>query len=106
MSDTSQPDPTRVRAQPQLTTASGTVWVVMAAITALLVGGMFVALWVRLESSVAITGAIIPVALLIGMLVARIAVAPGRLRLGLLAAGYLTMIAVSLVLVLLVTAGA
>ncbi|RZT64330.1 hypothetical protein EV140_0574 [Microcella alkaliphila] len=106
MADTPQPDPTRVRAQPQLTTASGTVWVVMGLITSVLVGGMFVALWARLDSSVALVGAAIAAALTLGMLVARFAVRPGRLRLALLAAAFLTMIASSLVLVLAVTAGA
>jgi len=106
MAEPSQPDPTRVRAQPQLTTASGNVWVVMAAITAVLVGGMFVALWARLDSSVALVGAGLAIALTLGMLVVRVAVAPGRLRLALLAAAFLTMIAGSLVLALAVTAGA
>lgn len=106
MSESPQPDPTRVRAQPQLTTASGTVWVVMAAITAVLVGGMFVALWARLDSAVALAGAGVVATLTIGMLVVRVAVAPGRLRLAVLAAAFLTMIASSLVLVLAVTAGA
>lgn len=106
MADSSQPDPTRVRAQPQLTTASGTVWVVMGAITAVLVGGMFVALWARLDSSVALVGAGLAAALALGLLIVRVVVSPGRLRLGLLAALFLTMIASSLVLVLAVTAGA
>lgn len=100
-----EPDPTRVRAQPQLTTASGTVWVVMGVITALLVGGMFVLLAERLSSPTALVALVLCVGVPLGMLAVRFLVRPGRLRLGVLAGLYLGLVAASLIMVLLVTAG-
>lgn len=98
-------DPTRVRAQAQLTTASGTVWLVMGVITALLVGVMFALLAARLSSLTAVVALILCVGVPLGMLAVRFLVRPGRLRLGLLAGLYLGLVAASLVMVLLVTAG-
>lgn len=98
-------DPTRVRAQAQLTTASGTMWVVMGLITAVLVGVMFALLAARLSSPTALVALALCVGLPLGMLAVRFLVRPGRVRLGLLAGLYLGLVAASLITVILVTAG-
>lgn len=98
-------DPTQMRNQQQLTTASGTVWVVIAGVTTMLVGGMFVALWQSLADQLALVGAVAVAALFVGMLVVRIFVPAGKTRLMLLAADYGTMLLVALVFVFLVLSG-
>lgn len=98
-------DPTRMRSQEQLTSASGTLWLVMAGATTLLVGGMFVALWLSLGDQLALFGAIAVAALFIGMLVVRVFVPAGKTRLMLLAADYATLLLVALVFVFLVLSG-
>ena len=80
-------DPTRQRDQPALTTSSGLTW--------LLVGGLLAAICLIVlipmvslpPAGVALGGAIFVGALYLGMLLVRFLVAPGRRRLGLLAAG-------------------
>lgn len=98
-------DPTRVRSQAQLTTASGTVWVVMGAVTTALVGVMFTLLALRLDSAAALVALAGALGLLLALIGVRVLVRPGQARLTTLAALYLTLVAGSLVLVLLVTAG-
>lgn len=90
-------DPTRVTEQPALTTSTGRIW--------LIVGGLFTAIALAVlipmtglpPHGVALGAAIVIGALYAGMIVVRLAVPPGRRRLGLLAIGMLLIAAVSLV---------
>lgn len=96
---------TRMRDQPALTTATGTSWIVVAAITFLLCGGVFVALlseapvfgWVAVG---------VLAALLVAMLVVRFAVQPGPRRLVPLAVLYCSMVGFALLAVLIIGADA
>ena len=82
-------DPTKIRNQPALTTSTGRIW--------LLVGGLFTAIAVAVlipmtaldPPGVALAAAITDALLYLGMLAARFAIRPGRLRLGLMAVGML-----------------
>lgn len=90
-------DPTRQRDQPALTTSTGLVWLV--------VGGIFVAISLAVlvpmatlpQGGVAIAAAVVIALLYAGMVVARLALPPGRRRLGLMATGMLLIAAVALV---------
>lgn len=86
-------DPTRVRAQAQLTTASGTTWVVVAAVSTLLLGVMlFVIAGVTI---VPVTAGVLMAVLLVSMAMVRALVPPQRLRLAALATLYFTILAVA-----------
>ena len=95
-------DPTQMRNQPALTTSTGRIW--------LIVGGLFTAISLAVlipmtalsPKGVALVAAIADVVLYIGMIVARLAVPPGRLRLGLMAGAMIAIAAVSLVAALIV----
>lgn len=95
-------DPTRVRSQPSLTTASGTIWLV--------VGGLFVAVsllvlvpMTSMQPAGLALGAVIAVVVLyVAMVVVRVAAPPGRRRLGMLAVGMLAIAAIALITVLIV----
>lgn len=99
-------DPTRIRNQPSLTTSSGRIWLV--------VGGLFTAISVAVlipmtalePPGIALTAVIVDVLLYLGMLAARFALPPGRLRLSLMAVAMLAIAVVSLVAVLIVAAAA
>lgn len=99
-------DPTWVREQPALTTSTGAIW--------LIVGGLFVAVSLGVlipmstlpRGTVAVVAAIIVAVLYLAMIVARIAIPPGRRRLGALATGMLLIAAIALGAVIVVAAGA
>lgn len=81
----SENDPTRMRNQPALTTSSGRIWIVVGAITTVLIAGVMVALWLRLDSTLALVIAILSVVLFALMVVVRFSVHPLRQRLVILA---------------------
>lgn len=81
----SENDPTRMRNQPALTTSSGRIWIVVGAITTVLIAGVMVALWLRLDSTLALVIAILSVALFALMVVVRFSVHRLRQRLVILA---------------------
>lgn len=87
-------DETKVRNQPALTSAAGTTWVVMAAVSAVLLGTML--LLIDGVRPVGFSAVVIMGVLLISMVMVRLWVAKGRLRLTALAVLYSTMIAVAL----------
>src|SRR3954471_13414203 len=95
-------DPTLVRNQPALTTSSGRIW--------LIVGGLFTAIALAVlipmttlpPQGVALAAAIVIGVLYLGMIAARLAIRPGRLRLGLMATGMLAIAVISLGAVLIV----
>ncbi len=88
-------DPTRVRDQAQLTTVSGSTWVVVAAVSTLLLGGMlFVIAGV---TTVPVTAGVLMAVLLVSMAMVRALVPTRRLRLAALATLYFTILAVATV---------
>jgi hypothetical protein len=95
--DPAQPDPTRVRNQPALTSGPGNSWLIVGAIMTLTAGVIF-ALALNLQPpGVALIGLLAVLALFICMVFARLTVAPGRVRLGTLAVLLLALSVVSLV---------
>jgi hypothetical protein len=99
-------DPTRQRNQPALTRSSGLIWLVVGGIFAAIAVGVLLALTASPPAGVAITAAIVVAALYLGMVVVRLVVPSGRRRLGLLAAGMLSIAAVSLIAVVVVALSA
>jgi hypothetical protein len=82
-------DPTRQRNQPALTTSSGLIWLVVGGLMAAISFGVLALLG-------AWPTAIVIAALYLGMIVVRLLVGPGRVRLGLLAAGMLAIAVIAL----------
>lgn len=97
-------DPTRLTNQPALTTSTGRSWLILGGILA----GLGVAVLVQMLGlslpGVALGGILAIVGVYIAMIVVRLAVAPGRRRLGLLATGMLLIAVISLVSVGVITA--
>ena len=95
-------DPTQMRNQPSLTTSTGRVW--------LIVGGLFTAISLAVlipmtalePRGVALVAVIADAALYVGMVLARLVIRPGRLRLRLMATAMIAIAAVSLVAALIV----
>lgn len=98
-------DPTLVRNQGALTTSEGTVWLVAAGVAAVLVGGMMLVLWWRLDAGLALVGALVTAVLLLVMIVVRYTVARRRARLIALAVLFWLMVLADLAIVLVVAAG-
>ena len=98
-----EPDPTWLRFQPSLTTASGTIWVVMGGILAAIAFVLLLAMG-RLHPLGYWTAAIIAL-LYAGMLLVRAWVRPQRLRLGLLAGLMLVIAGLALVSVMIIAWG-
>jgi len=97
-------DSSRMRDQPELTTASGTTWLVVGAISAVLIAGMMLALWAQLGDVRTIGSAAITGVLLLAMVLVRTTVRARRPRLRLLAALFGSMVFAGLIAVLLVAA--
>jgi hypothetical protein len=98
-------DPTLVRNQGSLTTSEGTVWIAAAAVAALVVGGMLLTLWWRLDAELALAGALLTGILMLMMLVVRYTVRERRPRLMTLAALFWLMVLADLAIVLVVALG-
>lgn len=101
---TSGPDPTRVRSQPSLTTASGTIWIVVGGLFVAVALGVLVPMTALPPAGVALVAAIAVGALYLAMVVVRVAVPAGRRRLAMLAVGMLLIAVISLVSALVVAA--
>jgi len=99
-------DPTAVRAQPSLTTSSGAIWLIVGALFTLVALAVLIPMSTLPGGVVALVAAITVGALYLGMLVAGVATAPGRRRLGILATGMLLIAGVSLVAAVIVAFGA
>ncbi|UYN84399.1 MAG: hypothetical protein KIT89_04195 [Microcella sp.] len=97
-------DETKVRNQPALTSTAGTTWVVMAAVSAVLLGAML--LMIDGLRPVGFSAVVIMGVLLVSMVLVRAWVAAGRVRLTALAALYSTMIVVALLATLVLAGGA
>jgi len=87
-------DDTRVRNQPALTTTAGTTWLVMAAISAVLLGTMLIV--IDGLGPVGFSAVTIMGVLLVSMVLVRLWVSTGRVRLVALAVLYSAMIVVAL----------
>lgn len=103
---TSDDDPTRVRSQASLTTASGTIWIVVGGLFVAVALGVLVPMTSLPPSGVALGAAIAVGVLYLAMVVVRVAVPAGRRRLGMLAVGMLLIAAISLVSALVVASAA
>ncbi len=95
-------DPTLVRNQPALTTSTGRSWLILGGILAAIAVALLVAMGQLPPPGLGYLAAAIVALLYAGMLLVRAWVRPGRLRLGLLAAGMLLIAAVSLAAVLVI----
>lgn len=98
-------DPTLVRNQSALTTSEGTVWIAAASVASVLIGGMLLALWWRLDAPLALAGALATAVILLAMIIARYAVRARRARLVTLAALFWLMVLADLAIVLVVALG-
>jgi hypothetical protein len=99
----SNPDPTRVTAQPALTTSRGAVWLIVGAVFCVVALGVF-ALQLAVQPVIPVLGMVGAVVLYLAMVVVRIATRAGRFRLITLAILFGTLVAFTLVCVLLVAA--
>jgi hypothetical protein len=98
--DRDELDPTRVTNQPALTTSTGRIWLVVGGLLAL-ISVVVLFLLVNLEPRGLATAGIVAVVLLYtAMVLVRLWMGAGRLRLGLLAACMIAMALIALVCVL------
>ncbi|MBX9470423.1 hypothetical protein [Microcella sp.] len=95
-------DPTKLRNQPQLTSASGTTWVVVAAVSTVLLAPML--LIIDGLAPVGFAAVVIMVVLLISTILVRVLVRAGRERLIALASLYATLLACALIATLVIAA--
>ncbi len=96
--DRSAHDPTWVREQRSLTQSSGAIWLIVGGLFTLIAGAVLVLL-MSVDPALALAGLVIILVLYAAMIVIRLAVPGGRLRLGLLAACLLGIAAASLIVV-------
>ncbi len=96
------PDATLVRNQPQLTSASGTTWIIVAVISTALLAPML--LIIDGLAPVGFAAVIIMLVLVVSMMVVRVLVRAGRERLIALAGLYATLLAVALIATLVIAA--
>lgn len=95
-------DPTLVRNQPALTTSTGRVWLILGGLFAAVSLAVLIPMTALPPGGVALSAAIVVGLLYAFMVAARLAVRPGRVRLGLMAAGMIAMAIVALGAVLIV----
>jgi hypothetical protein len=93
-------DPTKMLNQPALRTSSGRIWLVMGGLFAAITGTLFVLLAMRTEGSTqlvaVVAGSAVAVCLVV-LIVVRLTVKPGAVRLRAMAASMLTMAAIALI---------
>ncbi|MCX7523278.1 hypothetical protein OSC27_13450 [Microbacterium sp. STN6] len=95
-------DRTRVREQAALTTSGGARWLVMGGLLGIICAGVLVALLWSAAPGVAIGGLIAVVVFYAAMVIARLAIGPGRRRLAVMAIGMGCLAASALVCVLII----
>jgi hypothetical protein len=95
-------DPTRIRNQPALTTSTGRIWLIVGGLFTAISLGVLIPMTALEPRGVALMAAIADVLLYIVIVIARLAIAPGRRRLGVMAIALLAIAAVSLVAVYIV----
>ncbi|HEY6800007.1 MAG TPA: hypothetical protein VI121_05145 [Agromyces sp.] len=99
-------DPTQMRNQPALTTSSGRIWLIIGAIATVLIAGTLIALWLQLDSTLALLVAVFTVVLYVVMVIVRLAVEPLRPRLMALAVIFWVQVLLALVAVIAIAMGA
>lgn len=92
-------DPTLVRNQPALTRSSGRSWLIVGTIASVLIVGLFIVLWLQLNSALALTAAIVTFVFFAAMIISRLAITPRRPRLIALAVLFWTQVLFALVAV-------
>jgi hypothetical protein len=97
-------DPTRIRNQTALTTSSGRIWLIVGGLFTVIALAVLIPMTALPPQGLGLGAAIVVAVLYLGMVVARLAVRPGRLRLGLMAAAMLGIAAVALTAALVVAA--
>ena len=95
-------DPTRITSQVALTTASGNIWILVGGLFAAIAVAMLIALLGSDPPGVSGTGAVIVVLLYAAMVVVRLVLPRGRMRLRVLAIGMLAIAVVALTALLIV----
>jgi hypothetical protein len=99
-------DPTRIREQPSLTTSSGAIWLIVGGLFTAISLGVLIPMTALEPEGVAFAAALAIGLLYLAMVVVRVAVPPGRRRLGMLAKGMLSIAAIALTAVLIVAGAA
>jgi hypothetical protein len=99
-------DPTAIREQPSLTTSSGAIWLIVGGLFTAVSLGVLIPMSTLPSGIVAAVAAIVIALLYLGMIVAQLAMPPGRRRLGAHATGMLLIAVIALGAVLFVAAGA
>ena len=94
---TSSVDPTRLREQPSLTTSTGAIWLIVGGLFTAVSLGVLIPMMLLPPAGLALVAAIVIAVLYAAMVVTRLAVPPGRRRLGILATGILLIAAIALV---------
>ncbi len=95
-------DPTRITSQAALTTSSGNIWILVGGLFAAIAVAVLIALLGSDPPGISGAGAVIVVLLYAAMVIVRLLVRAGRMRLRLLAIGMLAIAAVSLTALLIV----
>ncbi|MGV8885147.1 MAG: hypothetical protein ACOH1T_06105 [Microbacteriaceae bacterium] len=95
-------DPTLVRNQPALVTSSGAIWLIVGGILAAISIAVLATLVMREPAGLAVGAIIVIVMFYLAMIVTKLAITSGRLRLGLLAGLMLAIAVVALITVVIV----
>ena len=95
-------DPTRIRNQPALTTSTGRIWLIVGGLFTAISLGVLIPMTALEPRGVALVAAVVDVVLYLVIVGARLFIAPGRRRLGVMAIALLAIAAVSLTGVLIV----
>jgi hypothetical protein len=78
-------DPTRLVNQPSLTTSSGAIWLIVGGLYTVIALAVLIAMAMFPPPALALVAAILVAALYLGMVIARLTIPPGRVRLGVMA---------------------
>lgn len=89
-------DATKVRAQPSLTSSSGAIWLIVGGLLAVTGVAILAPMTALALPALAVAGIVAIVALYAAMVIVKLAVPAGRMRLGLLAAGMILIAVVEL----------
>ncbi len=99
-------DPTKIRSQPALTTSTGRSWLIVGGLFSAISLGVLIAMTQLPPPGIALGAAIAVAVLYLAMILARLAVPPGRRRLGLMSIAMLAIALIALVAAGIVAASA
>lgn len=100
------PDPTRIREQPALTSSRGAIWLIVGGIFTVIALAVLIPMTALPGGVFALVAAIVDGVVYLGMIVTTFAIPPGRRRLRVLAVGLLVIAGVSLVAAAIVASSA